>query len=76
MSLYEILNEKYEVKTSNQKKFIMTYQDFKKYLRKLRKAAADSCGVVCYKDEICSGHKVLEIMNAYEDFMLDSVDDD
>ena len=75
MTLYEILNEKYEVKTDNGKlKFIMSYQNFKKYLRKLRKAAADSCGVVCFKDEMCSGHEVLEIMNRYENFMVDSVE--
>ena len=40
----------------------------------MRKAAADSCGVVCYKDELCNGHKTLELMNDYENFMLDSVE--
>ena len=73
LSLYTILNEKHELKTNNTK-FIMTYQDFKKYLRKLRKAAADSCGVVCYKDKMCYGHEVLELMNGYEDFIFDSVE--
>ena len=75
MSLYQILNEKHEVKTSNgQLKFIMSYQNFKKYLRQLRKAAADSCGIVCYKDKMCPGHEVLKIMNDYEDFMVDLVE--
>ena len=74
VSLYEILNEKHEVKTSNKKKFIMPYQKFKEYLRKLRKSAAESCGIVCFKDQMCSGHQVLEKMNAYEDFMQDSVE--
>ena len=73
LSLYTILNEKHKV-IRDDKMFIMSYQDFKKYLRKLRKAAADSCGIVCYKDEMCQGHKVLKIMNEYEDFMLDSVE--
>ena len=75
VSLYEILNEKHEVKTiDGKKKFIMCYQKFKEYLKKLRKSAAQSCGSVCYKDEMCSGHKVLEIMNAYEEFIQDSVE--
>ena len=76
ISLYKILNEKHEVKTENgEKKFIMTYQDFKKYLRELRKAAAGSCGIVCYKDKMCSGHQVLEIMNRYKEFMQYSVEE-
>ena len=73
LSLYTILNEKHELK-SNNKKFIMSYHEFKNYLRKLRKAAANSCGIVCYKDKMCPGHEVLQIMNDYEDFMLDSVE--
>ena len=75
MSLYEILNEKHEVKNNNGKmRFIMSYSDFKQYLRKLRQAAKDSCGIVCYKDEMCSGHKVLDIMEKYENFMMYSVE--
>ena len=75
ISLYQILNEKFEVKTDNgQLKFIMSYQNFKKNLRKLRKAAADSCGIVCYKNKMCRGHEVLQIMNDYEDFIIDSVE--
>ena len=75
MSLYEILNEKHEVKTNDEKpKFIMSYSNFKQYLRKLRQAAKDSCGIVCYKSEMCSGHKVLDIMEKYENFMMDCVE--
>ena len=73
LSLYTILNEKHKVIRDNNM-FIMNYQDFKKYLRQLRKAATDSCGIVCYKDKMCRGHEVLKIMNEYEDFMLDSVE--
>ena len=57
-----------------EKKNIMTYQKFKEYLRFLRKCATDSCGIVCYKNEMCSGHEVLEIMEKYEEFMYDSVE--
>ena len=75
MSLYEILNEKHEVKTNDEKpKVIMSYSNFKQYLRKLRQAAKDSCGIVCYKSEMCSGHKVLDIMEKYENFMLHCVE--
>ena len=74
VSLYMLLNEKHEVKNSNGEKFIMSYQNFKKYLRKLRKMAANSCGIVCFKDEMCPGHQVLKIMNEYEDFIQDSVE--
>ena len=75
MSLYEILNEKHEVKNNDGKPiFIMSYTNFKQYLRKLRQAAKDSCGIVCYKSEMCSGHKVLEIMERHEEFMLDCVE--
>ena len=74
-SLYGILNEKHEVKTSNGKlKFIMRYNEFKQYLRKIRELAKDSCGIVCYKSEMCSGHKVLDIMEKYENFMIDCVE--
>ena len=74
ITLYFILNEKYEVSNSGEKKFLIPYKDFKKNIRKLRKAAAESCGIVCYKSEMCDGHKTLELMNDYENFMLDSVE--
>ena len=75
VSLYKILNEKHYVKTANGKlKFIMTYSNFKKNLRELRQAAKESCGVTCYKSEICRGHQVLNIMEEYENFMLDCVE--
>lgn len=73
-SLYFIFNEENLVKTINDElKFIMTYSKFKKYLIKLRKDAKDSCGVVCYKTENCQGHKTLNLMEKYQDFMVDSV---
>ena len=73
-SLYYIFNEENEVKTIDGKlKFIMSYTKFKKYLRKLRQDAKDSCGVVCYKTETCLGHLALDEMEKYENFMLDSV---
>ena len=74
ISLYFILNEKYEILNNGEKKFLIPYRDFKKCLRVIRKAAAESCGIVCYKDEMCDGHKTLELMNDYENFMLDSVE--
>ena len=75
ISLYYILNEKNEVKTTNNKlKFIMRYDEFKQYLRELRKAAQDSCGVVCYKSEMCLGHQTLDLIEKYENFMIDSVE--
>ena len=75
ISLYLILNEKHEIKNHDGKlKFLMSYDNFKQYLRTLRKAAKDSCGIVCHKDEMCQGHKVLDIMEKYENFMIDSVE--
>lgn len=75
ISLFTILNPKYEVKSKNgELKFVMSYCIFKQILRKLRQAAKDSCGIVCFKDEMCNGHQVLEIMEKYENFMVDSVE--
>ena len=75
VSLYSILNEKNEVNTINGKfKFIMRYDEFKQLLRKLRQAAKDSCGVVCYRDKMCQGHATLDLMEKYENFMIDSVE--
>ena len=75
ISLYSILNEKNEVKTNDAKlKFIMKYDEFKQYLRKLRKAAKDSCGIVCYKSKMCLGHETLDLMEKYENFMIDCVE--
>lgn len=75
-SLYYILNEKYQVKTIDDKKlkFIMPYQKFKEILRYLRKNAKDSCGVVCCRTEKCLGHQTLEVLEQYESFMLDAVE--
>ena len=75
-SLYFIFNEENEVKTidNNKLKFIMSYDKFKKYLRKLRQDAKDSCGIVCHKTEMCLGHQTLDLMEKYENFMIDSVE--
>ena len=74
-SLYFIFNEENEVKTIDGKlKFMMSYDKFKKYLRKLRQNAKDSCGITCYKTEMCLGHQTLDLMEKYENFMIDSVE--
>ena len=75
ISLYFIFNEENSVKTINgEPKFIITYEKFKKYLLKLRQCAKDSCGVVCQSNEQCLGHKTLELMQKYDDFIFDSVE--
>ena len=74
-SLYFIFNEKNEVKTiDNQLKFMMPYTEFKKKLRQLRQHAKDSCGIVCSKNEMCLGHQTLDLMEKYENFMIDAVE--
>ena len=74
-SLYFIFNEKNEVKSINNKlKFIMTYDEFKKCLNKLRKDASNSCGIVCRKDEKCLGHQTLDLMEKYDYFLFDEVE--
>ena len=73
-SLYFIFNEENQVKTNDNKlKFIMTYDKFVHYLRKLKQDAKNSCGKVCYKTEMCLGHQTLDLMEKYQNFMLDSV---
>ena len=41
---------------------------------KLKQDAKDSCGIVCHKTEVCQGHKTLDLMQKYQDFMVDSVE--
>ena len=75
ISLYFIFNEENCVKTvSGELKFVLTYEKFKKYLLKLRNYAKNSCGVVCQSGEQCLGHKTLDLMQKYDDFMFDSVE--
>ena len=75
LSLYFILNEQNCIKTaSGELKFILTYQNFKQLLLKLRNYAKNSCGIVCRSTENCQGHKVLEMMQKYDDFVFDSVE--
>ena len=74
-SLYFIFNEENQVKTiDNQLKFIMPYQKFKNYLRKLKKDTKDSCGIVCHKSEMCLGHQTLDLMEKYDHFIFDAVE--
>ena len=75
ISLYFIFNEENRIETINgELKFVLTYQKFKKYLLKLREYAKNSCGIVCQSNEQCLGHKTLELMQKYDDFMFDSVE--
>ena len=75
ISLYFIFNEENSVQTvNNELKFVLTYEKFKKILIELRNYAKNSCGVVCQSDEQCQGHKTLEILQKYDDFMFDSVE--
>ena len=74
-SLYFIFNEENQVKTiDNQLKFIMPYQKFKNYLRKFKKDAKDSCGIVCHKNEMSLGHQTLDLMEKYDHFLFDAVE--
>ena len=75
VSFYFILNEENCVEIKNDEPtFLMTYEKFKKTLIKLRQYAKDSCGIVCVSDEKCPGHKTLEVMQQYDDFIFDSVE--
>ena len=75
ISLYFIFNEENYFKTTNGEiQFVLTYEKFKIYLLKLRQYAKNSCGIVCQSNESCFGHKALELMQQYEDFMFDSVE--
>ena len=76
-SLYEFLNEKNELKGklfNGHKEFKLYYTDFKnKFLRKLRFYAKNSCGVVCSSDNPCDGHRTLEYLEKYDNFMTHMV---
>ena len=75
ISLYFIFNEQNRVAAaSGEIKFILTYQNFKLLLSKLRNYAKNSCGIVCESEKNCQGHQVLEMMQNYDDFMFDSVE--
>ena len=75
ISLYFIFNEENSIQTINgELKFVLTYEKFKKYLVKLRDYAKNSCGIVCQSNEQCLGHKTLDLMQRYDDFMFDSVE--
>ena len=76
ISLYYIFNEENSIYSTvkNETKFVLTYEKFKKYLIELRKYARNSCGIVCQSDNKCQGHKTLELMQNYDDFIFDSVE--
>ena len=75
ISLYFIFNEQNRIETaSGEIKFVLTYQQFKQYLLKLRNYARNSCGFVCQSTKNCQGHQVLEMMQKYDDFIFDSVE--
>lgn len=75
-SLYFILNEKYEKKElfCGNLQFEMTYNQFKTILMFLERNAAETCGVVCYSDNECDGHRCLNYLRQYNEFMLESVE--
>ena len=76
-SLYLLLNEQFEKKElfNGNLQFEMTYNQFKKILEILEKNAADSCGVVCYSSNECDGHRYLNYLRKYNEFMINSVDE-
>ena len=77
-SLYEFLNEKFEVKELHNEniQFEMTYSNFRiNFLRKLEKYAKKSCGEVCYSSNECDGHRTLTYLQKYEDFMIYNVEE-
>ena len=77
-SLYEFLNEKFELKNlfNGHLQFEMSYSNFRiNFLRKLEHYAEKSCGVVCYSDtNECDGHRALKYLQNYEEFMLYNVE--
>ena len=78
-SLYEFLNEKNELdlKFNGHLQFEFSYSHFKnKFLRKLEFYAANSCGVVCRSDNACDGHRTLQYLQRYEQFMIHMVEEE
>ena len=74
ISLYFIFNEQNYVKTNGESKFVLSYQTFKLLLNKLRHYGNNSCGSVCQSTKNCQGHEVLELLQKYDDFMFDCVE--
>ena len=79
VSLYQFLNEKFELKDlfNEHIQFEMSYSEFRRnFLRKMEKYAANSCGVVCESStNPCDGHRSLKYLQQYEDFMLYNVEE-
>ena len=79
VSLYQFLNEKFELKDvfDGHLQFEMSYSNFRiNFLRKLEHYAKNSCGVVCPNDtNECDGHRTLKYLQRYEDFMIYNVEE-
>ena len=78
-SLYQFLNEKFELKElfNGHLQFEMSYSNFRiNFLRKLEHYAKNSCGAVCYRDSNeCDGHRTLKYLQKYEEFMIYNVEE-
>ena len=77
-TLYEFLNEKFELKEyfDGHLQFEMSYSNFRiNFLRKLERYAKNSCGVKCPSDNECDGHRTLTYLQRYEDFMIYNVEE-
>ena len=78
-SLYEFLNEKNELplKFNGHLQFKFSYSDFKNnFLRKLEFYATNSCGVKCFSDNECDGHRTLTYLQRYKQFMIHMVENE
>ena len=77
-SLYEYLNENFELKEffNGHLLFEMSYSNFRRnFLQKLENYAKNSCGVVCESKNMCDGHRTLRYLQKYEDFMIYNVEE-
>ena len=78
-TLYEFLNEKNEhkFKFNGHLEFKFSYSNFKNnFLRKLEFYAKNSCGVRCRSDNECDGHRTLNYLQKYEQFMIHMVEEE
>ena len=78
VSLYQFLNEKFELKElfNEHLQFEMSYSNFRiNFLRKLEDYALKSCGVVCYSEtNKCDGHRALTYLQKYKEFVTYNVE--
>ena len=79
VSLYEFLNEKFELENifDGHLQFEMSYSNFRiNFLRKLEHYAKNSCGVVCPSTtNECDGHRALKYLQQSEEFMIYNVEE-